>query len=291
MRIQTLSIVTGTAACNAKCPFCVSKMTPDAKLLTSVNWDNFRVACNLAEKCGVTTAMFTGKGEPTLHPDQITEYLRVMDRKFPIVELQTNGLKFMPEENEDAERRMEHYLDDWHRMGLTTVAISIAHYERQHNAEIYTPGRGYMDLPRLIKKLHGLGLSVRLACTMLQGHIDSVTQLKFLLDFARENLVEQLTVRPVAAPEATANDDMKRWVKAHMVPEERIFSIRDMAGKEGTLLMTLPHGARVYDMDGQNLCLTDCLTIDSHSDDLRQIIFFPDGHIRYDWRYKGATIL
>ena len=28
MRIQTFSILAGSEACNARCPFCISKMTP-----------------------------------------------------------------------------------------------------------------------------------------------------------------------------------------------------------------------------------------------------------------------
>ena len=60
----------------------------------AVNWRNFRIACRLAERCGVTTAMLTGKGEPTLFPEQITKYLEVLGEfRFPLVELQTNGIR------------------------------------------------------------------------------------------------------------------------------------------------------------------------------------------------------
>ena len=41
------------------------RMTPPAGVslqAPQVNWRNFRIACRLAERCGVTTAMFTGKG-------------------------------------------------------------------------------------------------------------------------------------------------------------------------------------------------------------------------------------
>jgi hypothetical protein len=55
--------------------------------------------------------------------------------------------------------------------------------------------------------------------------------------------------------------------------------------------MELVHGAIVYDLHGQNICLTNALTIEPRSDEIRQLIFFPDGHLRYDWQYKGAIIL
>ncbi len=55
--------------------------------------------------------------------------------------------------------------------------------------------------------------------------------------------------------------------------------------------MTLMHGAVGYDVGGQNVCLTDCLTLDASNEDIRQLIFFPDGRLGYDWQYEGAVLL
>ena len=56
--------------------------------------------------------------------------------------------------------------------------------------------------------------------------------------------------------------------------------------------MQLPHGGVVYDFQGQNLCMTDCLTMSPSSEDgLRQIIFYPSGKLTYDWQYKGAILM
>ena len=90
MKIQTYSILAGTKACNACCPYCVSKMTPSfgvsqegsevrwasKKEESEINWNNFRVGCKFATKSGVSTVLITGKGEPTLCPYQINDYLR-----------------------------------------------------------------------------------------------------------------------------------------------------------------------------------------------------------------------
>ena len=68
MKFQTFSIVTGTMACDAKCPYCISGLTNQQGLTMkkpAINWRNFDIACRLAEKAGVTTAMLTGKGETT----------------------------------------------------------------------------------------------------------------------------------------------------------------------------------------------------------------------------------
>ena len=98
MKIQTFTIVAGTAACNAKCPFCISKMTPKQGVSfkePEVNWRNFAKACRLAQVNNVSTVLFTGKGEPTLYPEQITQYLKELQPyNFPLIELQTNALVF-----------------------------------------------------------------------------------------------------------------------------------------------------------------------------------------------------
>jgi len=291
MRIQTLSIVAGSEACNARCPFCISKMTPplgvDLKE-PAVNWRNFNIACRLADRCGVTTAMFTGKGEPTIFPGQITKYLQAMaEFRFPIIELQSNGILI----TERSEVYAEH-LQDWYKMGLTTFALSIVHFLPEKNRLIYLPYKEeYIDLPKLIQMLHDHGFSVRLACIMASGFIDSPQHLQELIDFAREHNVEQLTVRPVNRPSSSRNQVAYDWTKEHHLRPEQLSDICSFLKANGLHLMTLIHGAQVYDVGGQNVCLTDSLTIDSNSEDLRQLIFFPDGHLRYDWRYPGATLL
>jgi pyruvate-formate lyase-activating enzyme len=333
MRIQTFSILAGSEACNARCPFCISKMTPPLGVRLrepEVNWRNFRIACRLAERCGVTTAMLTGKGEPTLFPGQITSYLQALaEFQFPIVELQTNGILLI----EQADTYAQH-LREWYDLGLTTIAVSVVHYLPEKNRAIYLPHReAYIDLPALIRLLHEGGFSVRLACVMADGFIDGRQSLRALIAFAQEHRVEQLTVRPVkkpaksqreeprsklrgffqgksllgaAAPKpplaipppsklggalAFSREQVYDWTAQHRLRPEQLNEVRGFLEQDGALLMTLVHGAHVYDVDGQNVCLTDSLTLDAESDDLRQLIFFPDGHLRYDWQYPGAILL
>ena len=90
MKIQTFSVLAGSTACNASCPYCVSKMTPryDMKpMLSEINWRNFIISCRFARENGVSTALITGKGEPTLFPDQISSFLHSLYMfGFPFVE-------------------------------------------------------------------------------------------------------------------------------------------------------------------------------------------------------------
>ena len=61
--------------------------------------------------------------------------------------------------------------------------------------------------------------------------------------------------------------------------------------KHATTLLRLAHGAKVYDSEGQNVSINSCLTRSDNPDDMRQLIFSSDGHLRYDWIKEGAIII
>ena len=96
MKVRTFSIVAGSMACQARCPFCVAHMTPKNGIgskAPDINWRNFKKACQFARDGGCSTAMITSKGEPTIFPDQVSEFLQnLAPFNFPVIELQTNGL-------------------------------------------------------------------------------------------------------------------------------------------------------------------------------------------------------
>lgn len=290
MKIQTFSIIAGSEACNAKCPYCVSKMTPSNGMSLKqpeVNWRNFEKACTFADKSGVTTVLITGKGEPTLFPEQITEYLsRLEKHDFPFVELQTNGIIL-----EQQREKYKKHLKEWYKKGLTTIAISAVDYNSDKNKEIFTQDKPYMDLGKLVDFLHEMKFSVRLSLVLLDGYMDNRSKLEKLIQFAKDKEIEQLTIRPVSRPGKSKNDKVACWVDKHYLKEKQLQGIKSYLEENGTHLFELPHGAIVYDVDGQNVCLTNCLTRDTDPDKLRQLIFFPDGHLRYDWEKKGAILL
>lgn len=290
--ILTFSIITGSRACNARCPYCVSKMTHTGDVgykEPKVNWRNFKIACTAAKNYRAKTVLLTGKGEPTLYPGQITQYLsRLYDEKFrhefSFRELQTNGILL-------AEKKMDRFLKHWYDLWLTTVAISIVDSDPEKNRQIFLPHKkSYIDLPRLIDKLHDIGYSVRLSCVMLKGYVDDVEEVERLVRFSKENKVEQLTMRPVEVTEKSQNKEVHEWTMKHKIGD-KLGSIRQYLDKNGKVLDALPHGAIVYDLYGQNVCLANALTIQPEIRKKRQLIFYPDGHLRYDWQYKGAILL
>jgi len=286
MKIETLSVVVGTNACNAHCPYCVSKMTmtmnTSKEASKQIDERNFSKACRLAQQNGVSTALVTGKGEPTLYMGTVVDMVEKLDQYFPLIELQTNGYLLHSNSFE--------MLELLRKRGLTTVIISIVHYDSKKNNEIYQfPQPCFLEL--LIQQIHEAGLSVRLSCVMLKGYIDSIDEVGNLLQFAKNNKIEQLTIRSVEVPEVSKNEKIYEWTKVHKIEQHTFDLISQHYDVNSKLLMNLGHGAKVYDHQGQNLCISNCLTLDSNPENIRQLIYFPDGHLYYDWVYPGAILI
>lgn len=286
--VQTYTVVAGSLACNARCPYCIAKMTPAQgveKKLPEVNWRNHDKGARLAREWGAATALITSKGEATLYPEQLTEFVHSLrQREFPLIELQTNGIKLI-------EPSFEKHLDDWYAWGMTTIAVSIAHYDSKKNKSIYQPHtENLLDLGKLVDRIHGKGFSVRLSCIMIRDYIDSTEELCRLLEFAKDNNVEQVTATPARKPGKSESKEVADYVEAHMLPEKTICDMKNFLNSNGKKLRKLMHGAMIYDYKSQNICLNDCLTIDPDDISIRQMIFFPDGHVRYDWQYEGAVL-
>ncbi len=296
MRIQTLSIVIGSRACNARCPFCVSRMTGFGELspkAQAINWLNFHKACGLAKGGGTNTVLLTGKGEPTLFPNEIGAYLNPLGAfDFPLVELQTNGLEIGRLARDGASKVPgldREVLVRWHDAGLNTIAISAVGTSSKANAKIYD--RDYPELEDTVRFLHGIGYTVRLCVMMLKGFVDTPARAAEMIAECRALGIDQLTMRPIRKPELARDLVAGTFVKDYCLTDEQEKAIAEFVEKHGTRLMSLMHGAMVYDVEGQNVCLSDCLTVSGVNDDIRTLIFYSDGRLAYDWQYGGAVIL
>jgi len=284
MKTHTFSVVVGTAACNAECRFCVSKMTCRASKHHGVNWNQFEKACQIVEQArdGLVTVLLTGTGEPTMYPVDISNHLGAMNGRFPLVTLQTNGILL--------DRGT---LDEWRDQGLTQVCLSItsASAERSNKIMRISKSLGF-NYWKQVDMIHSAGLSVRLNCTMLNEGISTPVEVEHLISSCQERGVEQLTLREVDKPDCPAADPHVAGYVEREKPvgaAARLFHYLSMSG--ASRLPDLPHGGSVFDYNDQNVCISNCLTDTLDPNDIRQIIFFPSGEIGYDWKYKGARIL
>jgi molybdenum cofactor biosynthesis enzyme MoaA len=260
--------------------------TRPSVLRAPVRWDRFETACKIVEHArdGLISVVLTGIGEPLLYPNEICSYLTRLDGRFPLVELQTNGVSI--------ESVAKHgYWEIWKDKGLTQVSVSITHINPARSNEIMgiKEPYNYWDAVEFLKKM---GFSVRLNCTMLKSGISTPEQVQGLIIVCAAKGVDKLTLREVEIPLRPRDMDVARWAEAekpHGAARELRFHLERVVGAHR--LLDLPHGGVVYDVSGQNVAVATCLTKTTDPDDIRQIIFFPDGRIAYDWQHPGARIL
>lgn len=299
MKFQTLSLVTGTAACNASCPFCVSKMTYFNDGLDNkagpINLRNFSKTLKLAEIGNVSTVIFTGKGEPFLYPKQLIEYLAFMRKNnynFPFMEIQTNGELLTHPTIGKVD--VDDLLNSMYDLGVTSILVSNVGPDMELNRRIYYPRNDAMyNMQKLVDRVQKVGINVRLTTVGIKGGVDTVEQLDKLVEWGKFLGVKQLTWRPVNKPDAShnLNDAVSCWVKDNHIGFCDVEAIVKHVINNGSLIYKLVHGAAVYDYKDMNLCLTNSLTHDPDGEVVRQLIFYPDGSLYTDWAKKGSVLL
>lgn len=300
MKSKMLSVVVGTEECIAKCPFCVScEPVRSKRCERELNLRNFNIALKYADKAGVDTMVFTSRGEPLLYPGEISQYLmaaRNDNCNIPFIELQTNGILF----NEGKNKELDEYLSLWYDLGLTHIALSTVSYSKLANAKNYFGNKDakYPDLSNTISYLHKKGFSVRLVCIMCEEveeddwYVHSSSQMQSYIEFARISNVEQVTFRPVN--EEFRRQDAHDWCEKHLLSVEKKDLLRNFLSEVGIVLQEIPRVGTVYDVDGQNVMFSVPLTKytnNSDAESTRQLIYFPDGHLRYEWEKDGAILL
>ena len=164
------------------------------------------------------------------------------------------------------------------------------HFE--FNRKIFLPNsESYIDLEQVIANLHELGFMVRLNCTMMKDAVSDYKEVLNFVDFAKKNNVKQISIRPLRTPTKSKDMEVYQWAEQHELSSKQITDIRKAAVENNPKLMSLAHDAEVFDIDGVGVCITDCLTRRPDEEELRQIIFYPDGTLKYDWEYEGAILL
>ncbi len=261
-----------TNECNASCPYCISEQTPEVcKDYSEFNFCKFYKAIQYAERSGILTCKLTGKrGDPLCCDKEafqiIMSYVR---ERFPILELQTNGTLL----NEEKVKWLK-------GTGINLIAISCVHYEESKNTDLY--GLHYPNLIEVVDLLHKYGLSVRLSCTLIKGYIDDHFKIDEFLEYFKGSNIEQFSFIPVGH---NGDNIYAQWAKQREVRKHIVYN---NIKANGTLLRKTPYGGLIYDYEGKNVYIADCLS--GTVEGIRSLIFYPDGHLRYSWTKPGAII-
>jgi len=317
MEVFSFSCAIGESKCNCACPGCVARMTAPPPPCKSPSYRNLKKGCQMALVGNASTILFTGKGEPTLYPDLMTEHLEVLNwmapylgaasffkppqwllnlyelisrRKrqtfdklpFPFADLQTNGIELM---------NMERELKHWYKLGLSLVCLSISHWEDKENTQLMRANK-QMNIFDTVGYLHDLGYAVRINVTAQKGGVENLDHVEHMVELCKKHKVEQLTIRDLTTPDddETFNPRVTKWVKEHQVNIDEPLRKHLEGHPLAKPFRQLSHGATVFDYKGQNLTANNCLTTSQKPDEIRQLIYI-NGRLTTDWKYVGAILL
>jgi pyruvate-formate lyase-activating enzyme len=298
----TYTVVAGTRECPNNCGICISKMTPrygPEYETPLIDWQKFEKATQIAVNYNSRYFLITSKGEATLQPAQVTEYLhRVEGKPFDRRELQTEGSTIA-----HGGKLYDEFLNVWQAHGLDVVAVSIYHQDKLKNHEVFRSKNEPYEIRDLITQIRKHDMNVRISCVMLKGYVDSLERISELISFCKTNGVFQLTLRRADRPVNSLDGKVARFVdenKANSLTFEN--ELMNFLNSQGTLCDVLPHGAMVYEVDGQNVAVSsglgrvntsdDCIASKPSEDELRQLIFIPPNMLTTRWdNIFGGRIL
>lgn len=167
------------------------------------------------------------------------------------------------------------YLQRWYELGLSTILISTVSNRPEINGEVYTPRtKQYIDLPQLIANLHEIGFSVRLTAVCTKAWMSTPEQIDEYLQFAKENAVEQVTLRPL-------NDEYRRetaqaWINEHKMSEEDKENIYNFLNENEIIETTKMISTYRVDLNYQDFA----------DDDFDDDDFDDDCLLNADWEHK-----
>jgi molybdenum cofactor biosynthesis enzyme MoaA len=182
MTKRRIYIVPVKSACNANCSFCITKT--QEKYLSHLphylkDFQQFILTIDkISQKTNIEEFEITGGGEPFLHRrlESICLYIKAF---FPqtYIKIYTNGF-ILP-------ARPIKKIDE--------INLSCVHYISEKNNEIYKSSK-QNELIESLKYFHQHYQKVRLNVVMMKGYIDSLHEVKQLID-ATDRYVDQYFIR------------------------------------------------------------------------------------------------
>lgn len=280
--MSNFSVVIGNRACNANCPFCISKQTNGCTDNVQFDWYRFFKAAKYVQNEHVNVALITGRGEPTLHTEQLADVVHKLNGYFPCIELQTNGILYLSQR-----RRMQEL--SW--LGLNTIAFSLCSFDNAVNREVMQIRDKDFSIINTVQAALEDGFTVRLSLQMLRTNLDPKEQLVEYIEAAKQLNVHQITFRKIGKPDIVQEESIqvREWIDQYAdsteIKEYRQF-FEDSKIKK---IATYHWGGLVYSVDNLSVVLADCLTENPDTFDPRSWIF--DGkNLRYSWQHKGAIV-
>jgi hypothetical protein len=274
MRASNLTISIPFAGCDKNCTYCVSKMTGIWGTDPDLMERNAKKALTLADHAGVTSVLFTGKGEPFLNIDYLMRFL-LMFQAYPC-EVQTNGILL------NKNPLMVETLAD---AGMNVIAISI---DKLPDFEYFRP---------LFVKIREHGMVPRVTLNVWKA-THSENGIQDYVDLCRVHAVQQLMVRNLSIPTGTPdNHEGAVWIKRNVDAAYWASMIsrfkHDCANGSGVRkLRTMAHGDSIWDYKGVAVSHSDyCIQDQAADGEIRSLIFLDDGHLYTAWNSRASILI
>ena len=274
MQANNITVSIPNKGCAKDCPYCISKMTGYIKTHEELFYHNLPMARRTAKRCGATHMLITSKGEPLQNIPAIKRTCEIFE-KYPI-EIQTNGLLL------DASMGFE-----LQHAGVNIVAVSVDHPH-------------YFDLncnPQMWQAIKNFNMIAR--ATVMVFDIFEEWSLRDFINVCHANGIRQLTFRSPTVPERTVptteSKKAVQYIFDHNAPKLYKSLQQDLidtvhAGK-GNIIMQLPFGPIVYDIEGVAITSMDyCMQEQSNGLNIRSLIYMEDGHLYTCWDKKGSIL-
>jgi len=259
--------------CDKNCEYCISRMTGYIPSDFGLVLRNIKKVITCSIGYCITNVLITGKGEPLLNFPAVVEICNRF-RDYPL-EIQTNGLWL--NKNLKAIGQLK-------SSGMDIIATSI-----DRIAQLY-------DFEDMFTAIRDHGLTVRV-CLNLTNKIDRAEDFKSVFSIIKSMDIDQVVVRnimvPVSIAETAEAERTAGWIEENVDPSRYEWWYKEFKKmvSEDDLIRVLPHGARVYDLDGIGVSFSDyCIQESNNTEDIRSLIFLEDGHLYTSWDKMSSRL-
>ena len=277
MKANNLSISIPYAVCGKDCPYCISKMTGYMHTIDNSENNlfikNLQKARRLADSLGIASIMITSKGEP-LNNMKIVKLINNYFSDYPI-EIQTNGLPLLVEENHDQLK------------GLANIFCV--------SADMPDYFQSISQLSQVWNKIRSFDAISR--ATVIVSNRFKGWKLSNFIVACQHMGIRQLTFRRTTIPDncvkTKQSKDAQKWIKDHYADAHYKLIVDEIKERVTLkdLIMTLPFGPSVYDIEGISVTFMDyCFQEFSDGENIRSLIYQEDGHMYLTWDKQGSII-
>lgn len=289
MRVQSISVVPAVQGCQAKCKYCISRMSKTPDEGTAIVWSRLQDALYYAKAGGAQTGILTSRGETLLSNwsrlRTILDYMK-QHGQLGQRDLHTNAIKV------DANPKLFYeYLVDYYS-GLTNITITVPSLDEAQNYQL--TGIKYVNgFQGLFNELKEMGLTIRLSCVLNNEGVKDVETMELYINKAIEYGADSVVFRGLWIPENSENGEVLNWCANNFIDvttARRLMLLLEAEGKAKKVI-ELPWGDVAYDVYDSGLQVTTATcTTNKYLDGFKSIVYLPDNHLYTGWGSKAHRI-